>query len=257
MNKINCPFGTATLTFYPCKNGNAVIICPGGGYSFTSEREAEPVAKAYQAAGFAAFVLEYDCFSGTPLDTLPLRQLAWAVSTVRENAAAFECTQKIAVCGFSAGAHLAASLGVFWQDDERFDDNTTPLSREPNALILSYPVITAGPFMHKNSLMRLAGENKEQQMRWSLENFVTSKVPPVFLWHTLDDPSVPVENTWLFSKALRKYNVSHEVHLFCHGPHGLSLATEEVSRKEKGDLAYPHIAHWFELAVEWLELLEG
>ncbi|PHV70092.1 acetyl esterase [Sporanaerobium hydrogeniformans] len=253
MQKINCPFGTATLSVYPCKGGAAVVICPGGGYRFTSPREAEPIAKAWNRAGFAAFVLDYDCSTGERLDTLPLRQLAWAVKTIRERAEEFECTQQVAVCGFSAGGHLAASLGVFWADDERFDETTTANQRRPDAMVLSYPVISAGEFAHLGSFLNLAGEEKSEQAKWSLENFVTEKVPPVFVWHTMDDEAVPVENTLLLSKALRKYQVSHEVHLFPHGVHGLSLATEEVNEEACGRMADPHVAHWFELATEWLK----
>ena len=253
MNKINSPMGAATLTIYPCQKAPAVVICPGGGYGFTSPREAEPVARAWNEAGFAAFVLDYDCTNDEPLGTLPLRQLAWAVSVVRERAEAFDCIPKVAVCGFSAGGHLAASLGVFWAEDNLFDGIGEASQRRPDAMLLAYPVISAGEFAHQGSFINLVGQEKSDQEKWSLEKFVTEKVPPTFMWHTIDDETVPVENTLLFSQALKKHGVPQEVHLFPHGKHGLSLATKEVNEGENGRVADPHVARWFELAAEWLK----
>ena len=253
INTINCPIGTATLTIYPCEMAPAVVICPGGGYSFTSPREAEPIARAWNQAGFAAFVLDYDCGKDEPLGTVPLRQLAWAVSLVREKADIFQCTTQVAVCRFSAGAHLAACLGVFWAEEERLEGMREASKRRPDAMILAYPVISAGEFAHRGSFINLAGQEKSDQEKWSLEKFVTEKVPPTFMWHTMDDEAVPVENTLLFSRGLKEHQVPQEVHLFSHGKHGLSLATKEVNEEGTGREADPHVAHWFELAAEWLK----
>ena len=126
--KIASSVGTATLECFPLENTTApaVVICPGGGYEFCSPREAEPVARAYNREGFHAFVLWYDCDYAplpAPLGYAPVQQLGWAVQYVREHSAEYGIiADQIAVCGFSAGGHLACSLGTFWHRTDLFAD---------------------------------------------------------------------------------------------------------------------------------------
>lgn len=253
--KLESPFG-ATLDCFLIEPGVArgsVIICPGGGYAFCSTREAEPVAHAFNRAGYHAFVLWYDC-ENRPLGLEPVRQLAWAVTEVRRNAAVWGLhPDRVAVCGFSAGAHLAGSLGVLWQNDDLFTTSKSE-ERRPDALILCYPVVTAGKYANRESFVNLAGGDAAAQQNFSLETMVTAQMPPVFLWHTMDDEAVPVQNTLLLSRALMTARVPHEVHLFQHGPHGMALATADTSDLARGRAPDAHVAKWFVLASEWLSM---
>ena len=187
------------------KNRSAVVICPGGGYSFLSRREWEAVALQFTAAGFHAFVVEYTV--SPAYYRQPLLDLSRAVSIVRENAENWYVDpDQIGVCGFSAGGHLAASFGVYWSTVG------SGLNR-PNALILCYPVITSGPFAHQGSFKALLGPDPTPEMlnEMSLEKQVNENTPPTFLWHTVADPVVPVENTLLFAQALQSHNIPFEL----------------------------------------------
>ena len=114
-------------------------------------------------------------------------------------------------------------------------------------MILGYPVITAGEFAHRGSFVQLAGgEDAAAQQVFTLEDKVNADTPPVFVWHTMEDKTVPVENTLLLLAALRRANVPCEAHLFEKGVHGTSISTAEV------DAADPHRAHWVALCLEWL-----
>lgn len=227
----------------------AVIICPGGGYAHVSEREGEPVALQLVDAGLAVFVLDY---SVTPaMYPTALTQLAEAVSYVRQNASAWHIDpQKILVAGFSAGGHLAASLGTMWHS-KLVEMGFDPEIIRPNGLILSYPVITAGAFAHEGSFENLL--QTKQAAAWqdqSLEQLVSEQVPPVFIWHTVADQAVPVENTLLFVKALQQAHVPYECHLYPNGPHGLSLANSSTATANNPAIA--NVANWIELLKTWL-----
>lgn len=125
---------------------------------------------------------------------------------------------------------------------------------KPNGMILSYPVITSGKFAHMGSFEALLGENSndsEKRKKQSLEFQVTEDTPPTFLWHTVTDDTVPVENSMLFFEALRKHRVPVELHLYPSGGHGLSLANEETSH-EDGGCIQPECQSWIELACTWI-----
>jgi len=235
------------------KRRAAVLICPGGGYGFRSPRESEPVALQFNAAGFHAFVLRYSV--APRRHPLPLLDVSRAVGLLREKADAWKIHPgRIALCGFSAGAHLAASLGVLWDRFELPGAATTgqPGLNRPDALILSYPVITSGVFAHKGSFENLLGPgaSAEALEAVSLELHVSAKTPPTFLWHTYGDEAVPLENSLLFAGALRSAGVPFEFHVYPEGVHGLSLATEETS--DVGKEPDFHVSSWMPLCVEWL-----
>ena len=252
--RLDCPLDGAALDCFLIESGAArgsVVICPGGGYEFCSPREADPVAHAFNRAGYHAFVLWYDC-EQTPLGLEPARQLAWAVAEVRRRAQEWDLDPaRVALCGFSAGAHLAGTLGALWQNDDIFT-GTAAEERRPDALILSYPVVTAGKHAHRGSFQRLAGADAAAQQNFSLETLVTEHMPPTFLWHTMDDAEVPAENAILLSRALRQAGVLQELHLFSHGVHGLSLATPDTCDLANGRYPDAHVGKWFVLACEWL-----
>lgn len=225
----------------------AVLICPGGGYQFLSPREAEAIALQFAAAGFHAFILYYTV--KPEFYKQPLLELSTAVSLIRSKAAEWRIDDdKIAVCGFSAGGHLAASLGVHWNKLEDSPEN------KPNALILSYPVISSGEFKHPGSILHLLGpEPTEEKLKeMSLETQVSTSTPPTFLWHTVADPVVPVENSLMFASALQEQKIPFEMHIYPNGPHGLSLATHETDDGRGTDA---HVATWMGLCIQWLKSL--
>ena len=230
----------------------AVVVVPGGGYGFTSAREGEPIASQFYAAGHHAFVLWY---SVSPhRHPQPIRDLSRAMVLIREHAATWHVDpDKIAVIGFSAGGHLAASLGVHWNKPWLAGGVGIPEGmNRPNALVLAYPVISSGPRAHRGSFQNLLGDraSAEAHRMMSLEKQAGSHVPPVFLWHTVADGLVPVENSLLFAGALREAGVPFELHLFPNGGHGLALATAETGSEEGG--IDPHVAGWMRLCLEWL-----
>lgn len=231
------------------RNRPAVVICPGGGYRYTSEREATPVALEFLARGINVFVLYYTCV--TVKFPTQLVEVATAVKTVREHAKEWNIIpDQISVCGFSAGGHLAASLGVFWNHSILRDCGFTNDLHKPNKLILGYPVITTGEKAHMGSFENLLADQTEENLaQVSLEKHVTKDVPPVFIWHTFDDGAVPVENSLLFANATVAHNVLTELHIFPKGPHGLSTATPIVN--EECNLI-KNVDLWLPLAIDFI-----
>lgn len=217
-----------------------VLVVPGGGYSHVSAREGDPVALQFAAAGYHTAVLRY-AVGDDAAHGLPLRQLAAAIGLVRQHAAAWHVLpDKIAVCGFSAGGHLALSSAVLEIPGEADQPR-------PDAVILAYPVVTAGEYAHRGSFAQLAGTaDRAAQQAFGLEDKIMPETPPVFVWHTMEDETVPVENTLLLVSALHAAGVPCEAHLFEKGVHGTSISTVEVDRPSR------HRHHWVELAVEWL-----
>ena len=230
----------------------AVLICPGGGYGHTSEREAEPIAMQFTAKGYHAFVLYYRVAPNR--HPKPLLDVSRAMCIIRENAEKWNIeSNKIALCGFSAGGHLAASLGVHFDKPWLEREGIVIGKNRPDAMILAYPVITMKEFAHIGSRNNLLGENPDEKLinEMSLETQVSEKTPPTFIWHTAEDGSVPVENSLLFASALQKNKIPFELHIYPYGPHGLSLANHETDNGRIG--IYPHVAGWIDLCIEWLD----
>jgi acetyl esterase/lipase len=156
-----------------------------------------------------------------------------AIRTVRYQAAQYRVLpNRIGIMGFSAGGHLASTAGTHF--DAGKADAADPIDRtssRPDFLVLCYPVISFGPFAHRGSMNALLGDNPDPKLVENLSNElqVTAQTPPTFLFHTTDDPVVPVENSVLFYMALKKAGVPAEMHIYEHGPHGVGLApTDEV-----------------------------
>ena len=236
------------------KSRPAVIVCPGGGYEFVSDREADPIALRFAAFGIHAFVLRYSVVN-KPFPTA-LLEAASALAFVRKNAKQWDINpNKIFICGFSAGGHLAASLATLWDKD--FVKNPLGFADEhkPNGAILGYPVIVSGEYAHEGSIRNIIGENpsKEKLELVSLEKQVSPKTPPVFIWHAADDGCVPVENTLFFTTALSKNKIPFESHIYPQGGHGISLCDDTTSGAE---CQYNEVcAEWFAKAVRFIKNL--
>ena len=239
----------------------ALIICPGGGYEYVSEREGKPVALKFNSLGFHTFVLHYHT---APFEyPTALCELASAVRQVRDNAEEWNIDpERIAVAGFSAGGHLAASLCTGYKKEWLLGSiDATPEDIMPNACVLSYPVITSGEFGHQGSFENLLGMHTDADKAkkykqdllelCTLDKHVTEDVPPTFLWHTYEDSSVPVENSLLYLAALCNCGVLAEFHMFPFGRHGLALATEETANGDETAIK-EECAVWPEMAARFL-----
>lgn len=251
--KLYTYFLNASAEMHPDEKRPVIVICPGGGYRMTSDREAEPIAMRFLAMGYHAVILRYSVYpSKYPAALL---QLANTVKYLKDHAEQFHIDpDKIVIQGSSAGGHLAASFGVFWNREFI----TKALQTEegylrPAGLMLSYPVITSGEMAHRDSFYGLLGERYEElREEMSLETQVTTDTPRTFLWHTLTDACVPVENSILFFQALKKSGVSVELHIYPEGPHGLGLANYETSNSD-GYGIQPECQSWIKLAEIWME----
>lgn len=232
------------------KKRPAVIICPGGGYGYVSDREADPVALRFVAFGVHAFVLNYSV-GNKPFPTA-LLELATAIDFIRKNSDAWDINAaNISVCGFSAGGHLAASLAVHWNKD--FIQNVLKNSDcRPNKAILCYPVITSGKYAHQGSIDSIIGSTPTQEMLElvSLEKHVGEHVPPVFIWHCSDDGCVPVQNSLNFMSALSNHSILFEAHIYPEGGHGIALA-DHCTAAYDGHIN-TQCASWFKQAVHFI-----
>ncbi len=262
-NTENChpQLATYILDNYPSIDENrlrpAILICPGGGYEHTSDREAEAIAIQMNAMGFHAFVLYYTC---APVAVFPRQQLeaAKAIAEIRSHAEEWHINpDKIVVMGFSAGGHLAASIGAFYKKEFLCEPlQVKPEQIKPSGLVLCYPVITSGEMAHKGSFHALLGEKEEELKDFvSLEKQVTEDTPPAFIWHTYEDSSVPVENSMLYAAAMRKAKVPFELHIYPRGHHGLALASAETKSAKGGDAIVPEVQNWIEMAGRWIRNL--
>jgi acetyl esterase/lipase len=243
------PQDIPTITPYPAPKetatGAAIVICPGGGYSHLSDiKEGSDVAKWLNSLGISAFVLKYRLGMRYHQPN-QLLDAARALRTVRSRAKEWNLDEKrIGILGFSAGGHLASTLGTHF--DLGKSDSKDPIERvssRPDLMVLIYPVITMGEFTHKGSKTNLLGENPSEDLikLYSNELQVTKETPPTFLVHTMTDTAVPVENSLMFLSALRKVGVPFEFHLYEQGPHGFGLAPTN-----------PILATWADRCADWL-----
>ena len=241
------PTLTPFLAAKETATGAAIVVCPGGGYSHLSEvKEGNDVAKWLNSLGISAFVLKYR-LGMRYHQPAPLQDAARALRTVRARAKEWNLdVSKIGILGFSAGGHLASTLGTHF-DAGKTDakDEIERVSSRPDVQILIYPVITMGNLTHGGSKKNLLGENPAPELvkLYSNELQVTKDTPPAFLAHAVADSAVPIENSLMFASALRKAGVPFELHLYEQGPHGFGLAPMN-----------PILASWTQRCADWLSL---
>ncbi len=223
-----------TLEVYRAPNptGACVLICPGGGYARRADHEGAPVAWWLNTLGITGIVVHYRV---TPYKhPQPHNDISRAMQITRSNAAQWEIDpKKVGVLGFSAGGHLAATLSTKFTNETR-----------PDLSILLYPVITLHPpSAHTGSRNNLLSDPNDPKLvdLLSHEKHVSQQTPPTFIFHTADDPGVPIENAIFYSQALRNHQVPFELHAFEHGNHGVGLAQND-----------PILSLWTLLCANWL-----
>src|SRR6478609_444789 len=234
--------------------GKAVVIFPGGGYSrLAYDWEGSDVAKWLNSKGIAAIVVKYrlpNSKSAVVGYKSPLLDAKRALRTVRFNAKKWNINEnQIGIMGFSAGGHLASTLGTHFNDDiESKQDSIDAVSARPDFMALIYPVVTLKPpFAHMGSRNALLGENADPKLvdYFSNELQVKADTPPTFLVHSADDKAVPLENSLQFYAALREKGIYSEMHLYPEGGHGYSLA-----------LTKGYLKTWPDRFYDWLQGLK-
>jgi acetyl esterase/lipase len=238
------------ITLYPAPaasaNGAAVVVCPGGGYGVVAaDHEGKQVAEWLNSFGVSAFVLQYR-LGPRYHHPAPLQDAQRAIRMVRARAAEWHVDPaRVGILGFSAGGHLASTAATHFDDGKA--DAADPIERQgsrPDFAILLYPVISlVDPVAHAGSRRNLLGESPDPALVELLSNEkqVTPRTPPTFLFHTADDPGVPVANSLLFFEAMQKAGVPGELHVFAHGKHGVGLAKDD-----------PALSMWPKLCELWL-----
>lgn len=236
-----------------------ILICPGGGYEFLSDREGESIAFQFNSFGYHAAIINYSIKDATyPTQLL---EVSAAVKYFKDNAKEFDIDpDRIAIYGASAGAHAAANYATGYFRSEVTDIlKVSSTELRPAGMILAYPVVTSGEFAHRGSFDNLLGDkknDKEMLEYVSIENRITAETPPAFIWHTFPDDCVPVQNSLLLAEAMKKENVPFELHIFPSGGHGLGLATDVTLSPYRTELD-EGAKQWIDLCRSWLFRLFG
>ena len=221
-----------------------ILVCPGGGYSGLAAHEGDPFAALFAAHGMVGAVLTYRV--APHRYPAPQADACRAIRLLRANASQFGIdAQRIGIMGFSAGGHLAATTAA--QPDlhhDPSDDLAGQVSARPDRAILGYPVTSFGEYAHLGCVQNLLGNPPDPKMRAQLsnENQVTATHPPTFIFHTADDPVVPVQHALLYTDACRRAGVPVELHVYQSGRHGVGLALGE-----------PTLAGWTRVLLDWLK----
>lgn len=239
---------------------NAILVIPGGGYGVVcSDREGEPIALSFMAQGYNAFVLHYSvnyqkAFPGQ------LIEASLAMKHIKDNAEEYGINpERVFVTGFSAGGHLAASLGILWHKKEIYEAYDMPFGyNKPAGMMLGYPVISFNSeFGHVPSGCYLFGTDNltdEQVYEGSLENHVDENSAPLFIMHTSDDQVVDVRNALSLATAYAAAGKKFELHVYPSAPHGVALGNKITSCGRK-EWENKRIERWVSDAVVWADEL--
>lgn len=245
------PVDIPTITpFLVQKENNtkaAIVICPGGGYGGLAQHEGKTYAQFLQKHGINSFVLKYRLGSAGYRHPIMLMDAARAIRTVRTKSSEWNIDpKKIGIMGSSAGGHLTSTMITHFDNgDPKARDLIDRTSSRPDIGILCYPVITMGEFTHRGSKRNLLGDNPPGELvdLLSSEKQVKKNTPPTFIWHTMEDRAVPVENSLLFTSALRKSKVPFSLHIYQKGRHGIGLADKPP---------FKNVHPWAKDLVFWL-----
>ncbi len=263
------------------RNRPAILICPGGGYLYCSDREAEPVALRFSAMGYHTFILRYSVYykAGEELvydqelqpkpeisHPAPVQDIGLAMKYIHDHAKEWLVdTEKIALCGFSAGCHNCAMYSVYWNKPLIMDFLGVKEGFRPAAAILGYGVFDnlmmkeaihaiQYPDLMDAYVVALFGEKNpsdEKRREVSPALLIDEAFPATFIWSTMNDDTVPVIQTADMGKRLIEKHIPVEMHIFETGVHALSLATQATSAALSNIV--PDVAVWIDLADRWLQ----
>ncbi len=248
------PNNAPQMTVHPApaekSNGCAVVVIPGGGYSMrATDHEGKQIAAWLNERGITAFILKYrttgESKISPPLAPGPMLDAQRALRIVRARAKDYGIDpQRVGVWGFSAGGHLASTAATHFDSGKSDGDEIDKQSCRPDFAILCYPVITMTEKTHGGSRNNLLGRNPDPKLVefYSNEKHVTKDTPPIFLFHTVEDRAVPIENSRMFKEACEKASVPVEYVEYEKGPHGVGLAQKD-----------PVLSKWPEKLEAWLK----
>lgn len=232
----------------------SILVCPGGGYGFVSDREAEPIALQFLGEDYNAFVLTYSINEKAFYPT-PILEAFAAIAYMRKYADKYNVdVNKILIMGFSAGGHLAASASAFWHKEEYAKMlNVTNEDIKINGSILCYPVISCNEYGHLGTVQNISHQEPELVKLLSIEDQVSKYFPKSFIWHTAKDRAVDIHNSLMLCSALSKNDIDYELHIFKNGQHGLSLANEITKPVNYDACVVPQTEIWFSLLKKYIK----
>lgn len=248
-------------TYVSPKIGNyvrdAILVIPGGGYGNVSDREGEPIAEAFMPLGFNAFVLHYSVGRKKPYPA-QLIEASLAMKHIKDNAEKYNINpDRVFVVGFSAGGHLAGSVGTFWHRKEVYDAIDMPFGyNKPKGMMLIYPVLNdhSGSFQN---LLCLDNPTEEEKAIVDIVKGVDKNTVPAFLMHTSNDPVVPIHNSIDMANKLASLGAEFELHIYPDGPHGIALANE-ITEGGWGNskMINTAVSKWVEQAAFWAKSIK-
>ena len=247
---------TTTLRIYISERNEStekrpgMLVCPGGGYTFCSAREAEPIAFRFLSEGFNCFILDYTVYKAYPT---PQLDLALVFAYIRQHEEEFDLLPNcLSIIGFSAGGHLVGSYGYIYPELAKLLGVKEELLK-PFSIVMAYPVITTMKYTHGDTSKYISGGDEKVREKMDIAPHVTKDYPPTFIWTTKDDDCVPYENSEMMVDALKKNNVKHQYILFESGWHGASLANRCVVTR-KSDLTEPmkDLRDWASAAADFI-----
>ena len=236
----------------PDRRRPAILVLPGGGYCFCSDREAEAVAIQFAAKGFQAFVLKY---SVKPFHyPVQLTEASMAMAFIRRNSEQLMVDrERVGVIGFSAGGHLAASLSVLYNDRRVYDAFDLEIEEnKPDFCILCYAVLDR-QYGHELTYEVVSDGEEELKDYLSFPEQAHGDIPPTFLWCTANDGAVDCRNSLRYAEALRAQEVPFELHVFESGVHGLSIADRETATPDVPQYYNENVQVWIPLCINWLK----
>ena len=246
---------SAKLRIYISERNEAIslrpgmLVCPGGGYSFCSPREAEPIAFRFLSEGFNCFVLDYTVNEKYPA---PHLDLAYAFYYIRKHEKEFDLIENsLSIIGFSAGGHLVCSYGYLYPELANMLKIDNDLLR-PLSVVSCYSVVTTKNKTHGETRDIITGGDPKLVEKLDVPINITDSYPPTFLMTTIDDDCVPYENTIMLVDELKRKNVLHECHLYESGWHGCSLVNRSCYQKKDITKKMEDIRDWATHAADFI-----
>lgn len=236
---------------------DCMLILPGGGYSFCALHEDEPVARSFMARGFNCFTLYYTVGEKASL-SVSLKDVSRAITHIKRNAKEYNIDpDRIFVCGFSAGGHLAASIGTLWDRSIAAFEGMEYGENRPAGTVICYGAATLGEYSHPLSrkfVFQKEDLSEEEINLYSPDRNVTENTAPAFIWHTASDEVVDVNNSLVLAKALIEKKIPTELHVYPFGHHGLSVCVDGVEF-ESCDKNHIHVSSWVRDCIQWTKLV--